>query len=78
MVRERIPRCCCQVTKGIDTIRSGRWLIDCKLVDITLRPVDLPVFYLPQVRRLDHHYESFVVLELLFEVLATSSNFLLF
>ena len=25
MVRKRIPRCCCQVTKGIDTIRSGQW-----------------------------------------------------
>ena len=25
MVRKRIPSCCCQVTKGIDTIRSGQW-----------------------------------------------------
>ena len=45
---------------------------------LTFRPVDLPVFYLPQVRRLDRHYELFGVLEQLFEVLATSSNFLLF
>ena len=45
---------------------------------LTFRPVDLPVFYLPQVWRLDRHYELFGVLEQLFEVLATSSNFLLF
>ena len=25
MVAKRVPGYCCQVTKGIDTIRSGQW-----------------------------------------------------
>ena len=32
MVRKRIPRYCCRVTKGIDTIRSGQWFRQTKYI----------------------------------------------
>ena len=42
MVRKRVPGLCCQVTKGIDTVRSGQW---CRQTEHIRNKSSLPVLH---------------------------------